>query len=205
MTALSLLFRNLAGARNLPTQIGVLTLDVTVEEEHHFDADVTEFPVEGGAVITDHVRLNPRRLTLTGFVTDTPLSSLGLSLGRSRSASAFFALETMWQLRIPFVVVSQLRIYRNMVIESLSVPKTREKALRFTCTMKEINVVFSQTAVIPGEPANVANGGGAEALSSTNVTRKVADTVGMDAGRQVATEAAPAAAERASILYKVFN
>lgn len=198
MTALSLLFRNLSGAYNLPTQIGFLTLDVTVEEEHNFDADVTEFPIEDGAIITDHVRLNPRRVTITGFVTDTPLSSLGLSLGRSRSASAFFLLETMWQARIPFVVVSQLHVYRNMVIESLSVPKTREEAVRFTCTLKEVNIVFGQTTTIQGDDSS-------SSLNKENVTRTTADSAGVDAGRQVATEAAPVIKERASILYKVFN
>jgi hypothetical protein len=191
MTALSLLFRNLAGARHLPSQIGVLTLDVTVEESHDFSADVTEFPIEGGAVITDHVRLRPRQLNITGFVTDTPLVSVGLSLGRSRAASAFFTLETMWQMRIPFVVVSQLRIYRSMVIEKLSVPKAREQALRFSCTMKQIQIVYAQTTMVPEMTGNTKNGGGAGKLTDGNTSR-VGDQAGQDAGRQVGDEVEPA-------------
>lgn len=214
MSILSLLFRNLAGARNLPSQVGLLTVDVTIEEGHEFGAEVTNWPIEGGALITDHVRLEPRSLTITGFVSDTPLNAVGLSLGRSRAASAFFILEQMWQARIPFVVVSQLRVYRNMVIESLSVPKAREQAIRFTCKMREIEIVSGQNTLLPAtsestssnvSPQIAANGGGVSKLPASNVSRPAVDAVGVDAGRQVAAPVSEAATENASFIWKVFN
>lgn len=214
MALLSLLFRNLAGARNLPSQIGLLTVDVTLEESHELGAELTDWPIEGGALITDHVRLQPRSLTVRGFVSDTPLNAVGLSLGRSRAASAFFILETMWQARIPFVVVSQLRVYRNMIIDSLVVPKQREEALRFTCTMREVTIVSGQNTLLPAtsdttasnaSPQVVSNGGGVSKLATPNVSRPTVDAVGVDAGRQVAAPVTEAITERASVLYGIFN
>lgn len=214
MSILSLLFKNLAGARNLPSQLGLLTVDVTIDESHEFGAEVTNWPIEGGALITDHVRLQPRSLTITGFVSDTPLNAVGLSLGQSRAASAFFILEQMWQARVPFVVVSQLRVYRNMVIESLSVPKAREQAIRFTCKMREVEIVSGQNTLLPAtsestssnvSPQIASNGGGVSKLPAANVLRPAVDAVGVDAGRQVAAPVSEAVTENASILWKVFN
>lgn len=214
MSILSLLFRNLAGAKNLPSRIGWLTVDVTIEESHDFGAGVTDWPVEGGALITDHVRLKPKSLTITGFVSDTPLDLVGLSLGRSRAASAFFVLEQMWQARVPFTVVSQLRVYNNMVIESLSVPKQREQAIRFTCSMREVQLVSGQNTLLPATSETTANssspqiglnGGGVSSLSPSNVARPAADAIGVDAGRQVTTPVSDAATKSSSILYKVFH
>jgi hypothetical protein len=212
MSLLNLLFRNLTRGAGLPSQVGLLTLDVTIEESHEFGARVTDFPVEGGGLVSDHVHLEPKSLTITGFVTDTPLVFRGFSLGMSRAASAFYILEDMWQARIPFVVVSQLRVYRNMVIESLIIPKSREQAIRFTCTMREITFVYGQNTLIPtgsensvASPAISKNGGGVGALAPDNVDQYTRDTVGLDAGRQIATNVTPVVEENASILYGIFN
>ena len=203
---LSLLFRNVTGGMGLPTQLGALTIDVTVNEQHSFISEPTEFPIEGGSTISDNVKLLPRMLRIEGFVTDTPLVARGVSLGRSRSASAFMMLETMFTLRIPFIVVSQLRIYRNMVIKDLTVPKTAESALRFTCNMQELTFVTGQNVLIPGGGGGGVGGGGgggAGSLSADNVANPAANAVGVDAGRQVGEEASEAVANSGSVLYNL--
>lgn len=198
---LSLLYQTVLGSFGLPNAMGALVLDATLEESHEFGARVTEFPIEGGAIITDHVALQPRTLTLQGFVTDTPLALANFSLGRSRTASSYFLLEEMWRARIPFAVVSRLKLYENMVIESLVIPKDKEGALRFTCTMKQLTFVSGQNVAIGGGK----NGSGSGKLAGNNVARPQ-DALGTDGGRQAAPEASPeAAGEASSILYRIFN
>jgi len=196
---ISLLFRNLTSGMNLPSQIGALTLDVTLEESHEFSSEISDFPIEGGSSISDHVRLMPRTLTMRGFVTDTPLVNVGLPLGRSRAASAFFLLEAMWQRRIPLIVVSQLRVYRNIIIKNLNVPKEREMALRFTCVMQELQFVFGQNILVP---SGGTNGGGAGGLSSGNVANPAADSVAEDVGRVNHGNATPNLASDSTAAYK---
>lgn len=54
--------------------LGVLViLDATLQEVITKNSDVTEFPVEEGKSITDHVRPKPVELRLDGIVSDTPL------------------------------------------------------------------------------------------------------------------------------------
>jgi hypothetical protein len=218
MALLQFLFNAaLGGSTGLPTQIGLITLDVTIEETHERRAEPTDFPIEGGSSISDHVRLQPNKLTVSGFITDTPLllNDLGLQgigLGRARAATAFQLLESMFEARLPFTVVSQLRVYQNMVIESLSVPKTRESALRFRVTMQELKLVSGQNVLIPASASEAAKsaqssggggagGGGAGSLGAGNVSNAARDSLGLDAGRQVATIAPSAAAEKGSLLH----
>lgn len=54
--------------------IETVYLDVSVEEQHTGDNDVTSFPVEEGPNISDNSRPKPREFSIHGFVTSAPLS-----------------------------------------------------------------------------------------------------------------------------------
>lgn len=56
------------------TAIELIQIDVTSSEEHGFSSKVTEHPVEDGSVISDHLVKSPKRLSLTGIVSDDPIS-----------------------------------------------------------------------------------------------------------------------------------
>lgn len=48
------------------------TFDIVTSETHESTAEPTEFPVELGANITDHIKINPDQYTIIGVVSDTP-------------------------------------------------------------------------------------------------------------------------------------
>lgn len=196
MSLLTLLFKSLAGAAGVPTQIGLLTVDVTIDETHELSAQVTNWPIEGGSLISDHVRLEPRSLTISGFVSDTPLFLDSVSIGNGRSMTTFALLEQMWKARVPMIVVSQLKYYDSMVIEHITIPKTRESALRFNCKLREIVTVTGQNALLPANDSSASStpgssGGGIGDLTRGNVS-DVTNSVGVDAGRQTAADASGA-------------
>ncbi len=56
-------------------RIGRFILDVSLSEDHKFESDITDFPVESGGSISDNIRPKPIQVTITGIVTDTPLGS----------------------------------------------------------------------------------------------------------------------------------
>jgi len=64
----SLLFKSKKGA-----QIGELICDATIREVHDYKNDVTEWPVEEGFNITDHIRRAPDEITIDGFITNSPV------------------------------------------------------------------------------------------------------------------------------------
>ena len=51
-----------------------MPIDLVNGESHVFENLVTEHPVETGAKLTDHIKANPYKLTLTGLFSDTPIS-----------------------------------------------------------------------------------------------------------------------------------
>jgi hypothetical protein len=66
----------------IPTkaQIGYLKLDASISENHVRTADVTENEIEDGSIVSDHIRLRPKSLTMNGQISDFPVSILGLGV-----------------------------------------------------------------------------------------------------------------------------
>ena len=74
----------------LPTEnIPDFHIDVTMTENHSFEAEATENPVEEGVVISDHIDLKPESFTITGVISDTPLAFGASVQGASTAAGAF--------------------------------------------------------------------------------------------------------------------
>jgi hypothetical protein len=147
----------------LPTTIDSLTLDASLSENHQTDVEVTDHPVEQGADVTDHRRRKPDSLTLEGIVSNYPLPSatdveaLQEWQGRqwySRSSASFGRAESAYQQLLDLAdssvlitVVTNLRIYENMTLTSLHVPRDAKSGqmIRFTATFREIRIVANKT------------------------------------------------------------
>lgn len=169
-------------------KLGAIELDLTIDEMHQRNAEVSDFPIESGGQIQDHISNGPRKLTITGFITDTPVE-FGFALS-SRVQDAFDALEELYDSRTPFDVVSGLKSYKNMCFESLDMPRKREGALQFTATLKQLTVVSSEYVAIPETKVKPD-------AKSTSTSKR-------DAGRK-STETASAAEEKrgASVAFKL--
>lgn len=55
----------------------VIQLDCSVSETHSRESTPTEFPVENGQTVSDHIILKPLTLEITGIVSDTPVGGIG--------------------------------------------------------------------------------------------------------------------------------
>lgn len=55
----------------------VISFDASIKENHQRDSPATEFPIENGQVVSDHIIIKPFALELTGIITDTPIGGLG--------------------------------------------------------------------------------------------------------------------------------
>lgn len=159
------------------TTLDTLVVEATLEEVHSASAEVTEFPVEVGADVTDHVRPKPKVLVLTGLISDTPLDTSLLraaisnapfafeianavdpveKTALSRSELHFAALQALLDARAPFLVHTPYRDYENMVITDLSSARDRTEALTFRATLREIVLAESQTTTISVPPPPAA-------------------------------------------------
>ncbi len=141
MTAtIALLF----GRKYYQSNIGGVFLDATISEEHEYNSRVTQFPVENGTVISDHIINDPIRLSISGIVSDSPIRFLSFF---NRSTDAFNRLIRIHELKERITVVTGIKIYENMVMTSLNVPREvgTGQALNFSMEFQQILLASSVT------------------------------------------------------------
>lgn len=121
---------------------GAVEMDASISESHKASNELTKFPVEVGVDISDHVRRQPNELQLTCVVTNHPLFPGG-GLGGRRSLSAYYDVLTMLDEAQLVDVVTSLRTYTNMVIESLEVPRDdkRGESVEMKLGLREVLTV----------------------------------------------------------------
>lgn len=144
--ALSVLF----GKRYNKGKVGSVELDVTLREDHNYTSRVTTYPIEEGSTLSDHIINEPTRVVLEGIVSDSPLNILSTF---NRSVDAFNRLVEIHENRDIVTVVTGLKVYPNMAITSLNVPREVRtgQSLSFTIELQEVIVDTSVRFVVDEE------------------------------------------------------
>ena len=189
-------------------QIGVMTLDISIKETHTRKATVTENEVEDGSIVTDHVNINPEKLTIDGEISEFPiglggvagvtavglqrkiLGSEGLVSGiRKKPEDAYQYLVDVFDAGEPIEVITGLQAYEDMVIEELSVPRSSKdgKSLLFSAKLKRVK--FAVTELTASFKLD----------AEANATEKAKK------GKQSSKEATEKAKDRGSILFQSFK
>lgn len=142
----------------------VVIADASPSEQHVGANTITDHPVEEGANISDHSRPEPDRVQIEAVVSNTPItpsqqlrtiqsgsvqfsstSQVDVKIGAT-DGYAQAAYDTLRQLKddgVLVTVVTSLRTYYSMAIESITVPRTAANfdALVFSIQFKAIRVV----------------------------------------------------------------
>lgn len=153
--------QNIAGVLqgNLFGQTTGIVIDATMTESHVLTSEVTQYPIEDGSVITDHVQLKPLIYQMTGCISDTPIGFLVLGnignilntvqklLGSGRAQESYYAIVDLWKSRLPFTVTTNLKRYENMIFTSFVVDDDVDTAneINFKATLQQVTITQSQT------------------------------------------------------------
>lgn len=156
-------------------------IDAALSEEHSYEADVTEFPVEKGANITDHVRIKPRMYRLEGIVSDTPLAPLtGIRADANRKPTeeARAVLVGVFEGRLPVTIEAALTIYTDMVMESLTFPQdgATGDALPFSASFRQVIIQENRRVLV-----RVAKPNGSKKRNLGNIAARPPGWIGTDA------------------------
>src|SRR5579864_2596637 len=127
------------GRKYAQSKVGIVTFDTMVQEEHRFSSRVTYFPVERGTIVSDHIINQPDIVHLSGLVSDTPLT---IFAPFNRSIAAFNALLEIHRRREIIDVVTGIKLYRNMAIISLDVPRTVKTGQTLTFNIELQRIIF---------------------------------------------------------------
>ncbi len=145
-----------------PRVIGTIIPDIVIEEIGHDQLQITEFPVETGAPISDHAFLRqPEIIMRCGFSNSTHQTE-----GYVQEVYALF-LSLQAQLQ-PFNVTSGKRQYQNMLIASLllTTDQQTEYALNIAVVLKGVLITSTSgggssaaTQASPEQTSAVTNTG----------------------------------------------
>lgn len=106
--------------------IGGVIPDVTIEERHEDELEITEQPVEQGAAITDHSYKKPSVVTMTVSWSNSnalinSIVSGSLLRGEINDANDFYRkILELQESRVPFDLVTGKRTYNNMLIRRVT-------------------------------------------------------------------------------------
>lgn len=132
------------------------------------DSETTEFPVESGADLTDHVRQLPIEVEIEGIVSDTPIGGMKEIRNASQAdrgavpgpelppdaqkptALALAHFERIRSRRLPVTIQTATKLYERMAMIAFSPPRDARtgKAMRFTARFKQITVVTNQRSAV---------------------------------------------------------
>ena len=107
-----------------PATIGDLKVDAILERVTNFDSDVTQYPVEDGFPISDHIDRKPITLSMTVVCTPTPVQwfkEMGASA--TRMNEVFQAISDIYKAGEPITVTTPEAIYENMVMTHAPLPR----------------------------------------------------------------------------------
>jgi hypothetical protein len=168
--------------------IGGIIAEVTIEETAEDDLQITEFPVEQGAPISDHAFKRPAQVTIRA----------GWSRQRSFDLSAetgVYGLLLSWQAALmPFDVYTGKRHYVNMLIERLTVNTDQhsEYALMATLSCRQVIIVGTQTTTVTGSsPDPNAHADPSSTAPQTNTGDQLPQYFGPGASAFPATSTTP--------------
>lgn len=122
--------------------------DATTSIEPGAEVDVSEYEVEEGADVADHLRAKSRTLTLTGLLTDTPSYE---APAEGRASRQLDRLHELAGARALVTVVSNFDVYEGRAITGIKATRsaTVGRAWEVTLELRELRKATTATAEIP--------------------------------------------------------
>lgn len=140
------------GKATQPVSINGLEFDALIDESRTLEATVPEYSVESGFSVSDSVILNPEKLSMTLFVTNTPVTWYRRhGASPTRVDNVVRQLEELYFAKEPVTIVTSDATYTSMAIESITISKSLEigYARQIPISFKKIRVTTAKTTTIP--------------------------------------------------------
>lgn len=158
--------------------LGAFTAQITIEEHHEDQLEITDHPIEQGAVISDHAYIRPAELTIKcgwsnspsrGGLIDGVVGGLSATVSGAKSLfsgnsenqvrDVYAKLLDLQASAKPFDIYTGKRKYTNMLIRSLATVTDRdtENSLMITVTCRQVIIVSTQVVSVPAPAERQAN------------------------------------------------
>ena len=143
-----------------------LTFDSTPSTGIRRQADVTSYPVESGANVSDHVQIRNNTFKLSGMITETPIRAVrdllySAGVNGTRISQAITYLDQIFEARQPIILITEHKVYQNVILTGISYDYKSEHAMQFDLEFEQVRLVsYAETNVIATKTQGNKNVGG---------------------------------------------
>lgn len=179
-------------------------LDAHMEESHDSGVSVTENPIEGGAVSTDHATILPKMVAVRGVVLDYDPDGGGSD---ARMGDLYDQLLSLQASREKATVKTKLKTYENMILIGVTGSRDIEGKLDLMLQFKEIVTVDVETVggLVVQPPPSTAPAGRETKVDGPKKESKTAEQSAPPKSKGK-TQPKPAPKEKkGSVLYGIFG
>lgn len=187
-----------------PVSIGGIEFDALIDSEEGYEAQVPEYPTEDGFSVSDTIVLKPDKLSMTLFVTDTPVTWRNRH-GTGRTEGVVKQLKEMFFSKQTVMVITSDSVYSDMAITSLSIKKSLETgyAREIPIAMQKVIVTSTSTVTIPASYGK--SGATGASAGNANTTGANSGSSGNGSGSGSGNGGGSDSGSRSSILYAAAN
>lgn len=135
-----------------PVSIDGIEFDALLDQSMDYEADVPEYPTEKGFSVSDNISLKPEILSMTLYVSDTPVTwKSRFGSGKGRVEKVVKQLQDLYFAKKVVTVVTSDAVFDSMAITSISFSKSADVgyAREIPISLKKIIVTESSTTSIP--------------------------------------------------------
>ena len=184
-----------------PVTIWGIEFDALIDEQKNFSSTIPVYPVEDGFPVTDTIINDPISLSLSLYVSNTPVTWLyrhGSSV--DRVVRICNQIEEEWMKKKLTKIVTSDAIYKDMGITSISIKKSKEigYAREISVTAQKVRITQRKTVKIPSnilksgktmENAGKATTSNTSGKSGSSSTRS--GTSGSSSGKNTSKKKSP--------------
>ncbi len=161
-----------------------IVFDAVTDTGIRRQADITSYPVETGAEVSDHVQIKNNTFKLSGIITETPvrlekdlLYSAGVN--GTRISQAIEYLDKIFDGRQPITLVTEHKVYENVILSGISYDYKSEFAMQFDLEFEQIRLVSKAevNVIATKTQSNRSVGGTVKQKVVSNSKKTESDTV----------------------------
>lgn len=182
-----------------------IEFDALLDQSIDYEADVPEYPTEKGFSVSDNISLKPEILSMTLYVSDTPVTwKSRFGSGKGRVDAVVKQLQDLYFAKKVISVVTSDAVYDNMAITSISIAKSADVgyAREIPISLKKIIVTESSTVTIPDSYGKSGTTGASAGTANTTAgTAGSTATSGNASASSNANSSSSKSGNNGSILY----
>lgn len=107
--------------KNRSYAVGNISFDMILSETHNLNNTVSQYKVENGSPVSDHIENELENGSATYLITNFSINDSGEV--RNRAQEVYDELYDLWKRKELVKIVTVFKVYTDMAIQSLAIPR----------------------------------------------------------------------------------